>query len=49
VAAGLSSVESVEVEVWEETGHFPLLEDPVRFNRRLEAFLLRCLTQGSAT
>jgi pimeloyl-ACP methyl ester carboxylesterase len=48
VAAGLSSVESVEVEVWEETGHFPLLEDPVRFNRRLEAFLLRCLTQGSA-
>jgi pimeloyl-ACP methyl ester carboxylesterase len=43
VAAGLRAV---EVEVWEETGHFPFLEDPVRFNRRLEAFILRCLTQG---
>ena len=43
VAAGLRTV---EVEVWEETGHFPFLEDPVRFNRRLEAFILRCLAQG---
>ncbi len=35
----------VELEFWEETGHFPFLEDPVRFNRRLEAFITRCLKQ----
>lgn len=35
----------VELEVWEEIGHFPFLEDPMRFNRRLEAFILRCLAQ----
>ncbi len=40
VAEALSEV---ELEVWEETGHFPFLEDPVRFNRRVEAFVLRCL------
>ncbi|MGH8055748.1 MAG: alpha/beta fold hydrolase, partial [Candidatus Entotheonellia bacterium] len=44
VAAGLPQV---ELEVWEETGHFPLLEDPVRFNQRLESFVLRCLAQKS--
>lgn len=36
----------VELEVWEETGHFPFLEDPVRFNHRLEAFILRCLARA---
>lgn len=33
----------VELEVWEDTGHLPFLEDPERFNRRLEVFLERCL------
>jgi pimeloyl-ACP methyl ester carboxylesterase len=42
VAQGLSEV---ELEVWEETGHFPFIEDPARFNRRLETFIRRCLTQ----
>ena len=46
VAAGLSDV---EVEVWEDTGHFPFLEDPVRFNRRLEAFILRCMVRDMPT
>jgi pimeloyl-ACP methyl ester carboxylesterase len=32
-----------ELEVWEETGHFPCLEDPERFNARIEAFIHRCL------
>ena len=40
VAEGLSEV---ELEIWEETGHFPFLEDPERFNRRLELFIQRCL------
>lgn len=31
----------VEVEFWEETGHFPCLEAPERFNLRLEAFIHR--------
>jgi 3-oxoadipate enol-lactonase len=40
---------NVEMEVWEETGHFPFLEHPRRFNHRLEAFIRRCLAQaGSA-
>jgi 3-oxoadipate enol-lactonase len=39
VAAGLSEVEA---EVWEEIGHFPFFEDPIRFNRRLEMFVRRC-------
>jgi 3-oxoadipate enol-lactonase len=39
----------VEIEVWEETGHFPFLEHPGRFNQRLEGFVRRCLAQaGSA-
>jgi pimeloyl-ACP methyl ester carboxylesterase len=42
VAGGLSEV---ELEIWEETGHFPFIEDPPRFNRRLEMFIRRCLTQ----
>jgi pimeloyl-ACP methyl ester carboxylesterase len=33
----------VELEVWEETGHFPFLETPERFNTRLEAFIHHCL------
>jgi pimeloyl-ACP methyl ester carboxylesterase len=33
----------VELEIWEESGHFPFLEDPERFNRRLERFIQRCL------
>jgi 3-oxoadipate enol-lactonase len=40
VAEGLSEV---ELEIWEETGHFPFLEDSERFNRRLELFIQRCL------
>ncbi len=48
LARGMAeALSEVELEVWEETGHFPFLEDPVRFNRRLEAFVLRCL--GKAT
>jgi pimeloyl-ACP methyl ester carboxylesterase len=43
VADGLPEV---ELEIWEETGHFPFLEDPLRFNRRLERFVRRCLTQA---
>jgi pimeloyl-ACP methyl ester carboxylesterase len=42
VAEGLSEV---ELEIWDETGHFPFIEDPSRFNRRLETFIRRCLTQ----
>jgi pimeloyl-ACP methyl ester carboxylesterase len=46
VAEGLTEV---ELEIWEETGHFPFLEDPERFNRRLELFIQRCLVSaGSA-
>jgi pimeloyl-ACP methyl ester carboxylesterase len=40
VAEGLAEV---ELEIWEETGHFPFLEDPDRFNRRLDLFIRRCL------
>jgi pimeloyl-ACP methyl ester carboxylesterase len=36
----------VELEIWEEPGHFPFLEDPERFNRRLEAFIRRCLARS---
>ena len=39
----------VELEFWEETGHFPFLEDPVRFNRRLEEFITRCLARSGET
>jgi pimeloyl-ACP methyl ester carboxylesterase len=37
----------VELEVWEGAGHFPFIEDPWRFNRRLERFVKRCLTHAS--
>jgi pimeloyl-ACP methyl ester carboxylesterase len=43
VAEGLAEV---ELEIWEEAGHFPFLEDPARFNHRLESFVRRCLTQA---
>lgn len=43
VAEGLAEV---ELEIWEDTGNFPFFEDPVRFNRRLETFIRRCLTQA---
>jgi 3-oxoadipate enol-lactonase len=43
VAEGLSEV---ELEIWEGTGHFPFVEHPARFNRRLEMFIRRCLNQG---
>jgi 3-oxoadipate enol-lactonase len=43
VAEGLVEV---ELEIWEETGHFPFLEDPERFNRRLERFIQRCLVSA---
>jgi pimeloyl-ACP methyl ester carboxylesterase len=45
VAEGLSEV---DLEVWEETGHFPFFEDPPRFNGRLEMFIRRCLTQANS-
>ncbi len=45
VADGLSEV---ELEIWEEAGHFPFFEDPSCFNRRLEMFIRRCLTQAHA-
>jgi 3-oxoadipate enol-lactonase len=45
VADGLSEV---ELEIWEEAGHFPFFKDPSRFNRRLEMFIRRCLTQAHA-
>jgi 3-oxoadipate enol-lactonase len=45
VADGLPEV---ELEVWEERGHFLFLEDPTRFNRKLEMFIRRCLTQVNA-
>jgi pimeloyl-ACP methyl ester carboxylesterase len=46
VADGLAEV---ELEIWEETGHFPFLEDPERFNRRLDLFIQRCVVAaGSA-
>lgn len=38
-----SRLRNAELEVWEETGHFPFLEAPGRFNTRLEAFIRRCL------
>jgi pimeloyl-ACP methyl ester carboxylesterase len=37
---------AVELEVWSETAHFPFLEDPTRFNRRLETFIQRCFSQA---
>lgn len=45
VAEGLAEV---ELEIWEETGHFPFLEDPERFNRRLDLFIQRCLASAGA-
>jgi 3-oxoadipate enol-lactonase len=49
VRAVARELADVEIEVWEETGHFPFLENPGRFNQRLEAFIQRCLPQaGSA-
>ncbi len=36
----------VELEFWEDTGHFPFIEDPLRFNRRLDSFITRCLAEG---
>jgi 3-oxoadipate enol-lactonase len=39
----------VELEIWEDTGHLPFLEDPERFNRRLEAFIERCLARAGPT
>jgi pimeloyl-ACP methyl ester carboxylesterase len=46
VAEGLAEV---ELEIWEETGHFPFLEDPDRFNRRLESFIQRRLGVSGST
>ena len=43
VAEGLSAV---EMEVWEDRGHFPFMEETARFNRRIEIFIRRCLTQN---
>jgi pimeloyl-ACP methyl ester carboxylesterase len=38
VAAGLCEV---ELEIWNASGHFPFLEDAVRFNRKLETYVRR--------
>jgi 3-oxoadipate enol-lactonase len=38
VAAGLVDV---ELEIWNASGHFPFLEDALRFNRRLELYIRR--------
>jgi 3-oxoadipate enol-lactonase len=38
VAAGLFEV---ELEIWNASGHFPFLEDAVRFNRKLEMYVRR--------
>jgi pimeloyl-ACP methyl ester carboxylesterase len=38
VAAGLIDV---ELEIWNASGHFPFLEDALRFNRRLEMYIRR--------
>jgi pimeloyl-ACP methyl ester carboxylesterase len=45
VAEGLAEV---ELEIWEETGHFPFLEEPDRFNRRLDLFIQRCLLSAES-
>jgi pimeloyl-ACP methyl ester carboxylesterase len=42
------SLAEVELEIWEETGHFPFLEDPERFNRRLDLFIQHCLQSTEA-
>ena len=47
LARGLAEgLAEVELEIWEETGHFPFLEDAERFNRRLELFIQRCLASA---
>jgi pimeloyl-ACP methyl ester carboxylesterase len=38
---------TVELEVWSATGHFPFLEDPVRFSRRLDMFIRRSFGHGT--
>ncbi len=38
-----------QLECWEESGHYPFLEDPARFNRRVEAFLDRCLAHTGSS
>jgi 3-oxoadipate enol-lactonase len=43
VTAGLVDV---AMEIWEEAGHFPFLEDPPRFNRRLDRFVRHALAQS---
>lgn len=40
-----NELSAVELEVWEEAGHFPFFEDPARFNRRLETFIRQCMTK----
>jgi aminoacrylate hydrolase len=44
-SAVAKQLREAELEVWEETGHFPFLENPGRFNTRLEAFIRRCLAR----
>jgi 3-oxoadipate enol-lactonase len=43
VAAGLVDV---VMEIWEDTGHFPFLENPSRFNRRLDRFVRHSLARA---
>jgi pimeloyl-ACP methyl ester carboxylesterase len=45
VVDGLSEA---ELEIWDETGHFPFSEEASHFNCRFELFIRRCLTQAHA-
>lgn len=38
----------VELEIWNASGHFPFLEDPARFNRRLETYVRRQSARASS-
>jgi pimeloyl-ACP methyl ester carboxylesterase len=45
VAAALFEV---ELEIWNASGHFPFLEDAVRFNRKLETYVRRQSTRATS-
>jgi 3-oxoadipate enol-lactonase len=38
----------VELEIWGTSGHFPFLEDAVRFNRRLEMYVRRLSARAAS-
>ncbi len=37
-----------ELEIWDGHSHFPFLEDPERFNRRIDAFIRSCINPVGA-